>query len=222
MFRRLRVLYHKIRSVGIMRAIVWIIITGYHRIIPQRQVIWCTDLTKIDSEEFSLPDNVVIQGFYSIDEVDKEDLKTLINCGTALMGSAANILIRKRFNKGAVLWLLKTNQQLAGYRWTISNNHVTPTYIPHTETDVHSIGTEIFPAFRGLDLYILFDQGTKIIFKNEGFKRFYYETYLWNKRAVKAILKTSSHKIGVATRFKIFGKNIIIWHDMSSKKLRLP
>jgi hypothetical protein len=217
MFRRLKALYLKVKSNGFVYASKWLITTLYHRLIPQKQIIWYTDLTEIDSEGFSMPDNVVIQRFYSADQVDKEDLKTLIECGTDLMGSAGSILVRERFNKGAVLWLLKENGRLAGYRWSIINNHVTPTYFPHTETDVHSIGIEIFPGFRGGDLFRLFHEGTKVVLKKEGSKRFYSETHLWNKRAVKAYSKTNSHKIGIATRFSVFGKNVVIWHDMTGK-----
>jgi len=57
--------------------------------------------------------------------------------------------------------------------------------------------------------------------KNEGYKRCYSETYIWNKRAVKANLKIGSRKVGIATRLKIFGKNVVIWHDMSSDKIKL-
>lgn len=217
MIRRLKRLLKEIDKRGIFGGIKWLITTSYHRLLPQKQIIWCTDLTQMDAEGFSLPDNLKIQRFYSIDQVDKEDLKTLIECGTELMGSAASSLIRERFDKGAVLWLYKENGILAGYRWTIANNHVTPTYLPHTETDVHSIGEEIFPAFRGRNLFLLVRTSCRIIMKNEGFKRFYSETYLWNKRAVKAILKAGGRQFGIATMFSIFGKNVVIWHDMTCK-----
>lgn len=217
MLRRLKRIADIVKSEGITAGITWLITTVYHRVIPQKQVIWLADLIKLDSERFSIPDNIEIQRFNSIDEVDKKDYKSLIECGTDLMGSAGSILVRERFDKGFVLWLLKENGQLAGYRWTIVNNHVTPTYVPHTETDAHSIGIEIFSDFRGSHLFRLFDEGIKIALKKEGYKRFYSETFLYNKRAIKAILKTSSRKIGIATRFNIFGKNVIAWHDMTGK-----
>ena len=218
MFRRLKRIADIVRSEGLIAGIKWLIITLYHRVIPQKQVIWRTDLTETNSEGFSLPENIEIKRFYSIDQMEKEDLKTLIEDGTDLMGSAGRILIRERFEKGAVLWLLKVNGQLGGYRWTINNDHVNPTYVPHTEADVHSIGSELLPAFRGRDLFDLFRISSYITLKNEGFKRYYSETYLWNKRAVKSILKNSPRKkIGIATRFRIFGKNVVVWHDMTRK-----
>ena len=218
MIRRLKRLVTTIKSEGVIVGMKWLITTIYHRIIPQKQVIWCTDLTEMDSKGFSMPDNLKIQRFYSIDELDKEDYETLIKYGTDLMGSAGSILIPERFNKGAILWLYKENGILVGYRWTIVNNHVTPTYVPHTKTDVHSIGEEIFPAFRGKNIHQLAMRFVRITSKNEGFKRYYSETYLWNKRAIKSILKGGTRPIGIATRFSIFGKNVVIWHNMTGKE----
>ncbi|MGB5157634.1 MAG: hypothetical protein WBN77_09395 [Desulfobacterales bacterium] len=218
MFRRMKVLYLRVRSDGITAAIRWLITTVYHRTIPQKQVIWCTDITEINPEGFSIPDNLKIKYFYSIDQVDKEDLKTLTKYGgTELMGSAASSIIHDRFAKGAVLWLLKENGKLAGYRWTIVNKHMLPPYVPHTESDVHIIGTEVFPGFRDRELFQIFIKYSNITLKNEGFKRNYSETYLYNKRAVKAILKIGARKIGIARRFSFFGKNVVIWYDMTGK-----
>lgn len=216
-FRRLNVLYLKVRSDGIAAAIHWLMTTVYNRAIPQKQVIWCDDISEIDSAGFSVQKGIDILRFYSIDQIDQSDFETLSEYGTDLMGSAGSILIRDRFAKGAVLWLIKVDGVLAGYRWTFNNDHTNPTYVPQTEKDVHSIGVELFPAFRGREMFNLFRMSMYITLKNEGLKRFYLETHLWNKRAVKAFLKTDTHKIGIATRFSIFGKNVVIWHDMTSK-----
>jgi len=217
MFRRLKRIKGMIKSDGFILAIKWLSETIYHRLIPQKQVIWCDDISEIESAGFSVPKEIDVQRFYSIDQIDQNDFKILSEYGTDLMGSAGSILIHDRFAKGAVLWLIKVNGILAGYRWTFNNDHTNPTYVPHTEKDVHSIGVELFPAFRGQEMFNLFKKSMYITLKNELFKRFYLKTHLWNRRAVKAFLKTDTHKIGIATRFRIFGKNVVIWHDMTCK-----
>jgi len=214
MFRRLKVIFFRIKSYGLVYGIKWLIVMCYHRVIPQKQVIWCIDLTKLYAKTLLLPDNIEIQRFDAINQVSQKDIEKLIDSNSDLMGSAASMLIRERFNKGAALWLLKENGQLAGYQWTISNNHETPTYLPHTETDVHTIGIELLKEFRGRDLLYLFQVSTFITLKNNGFKRHYLETYLWNKRALKAFSKIGLRKIGIARRFNFLGKNIVIWYDM--------
>ena len=217
MLRRLKRLAEIIRSEGFVAGMKWLLMAMHHRFIPEKQVVWCNDLTAFDANGFKLPDHVEIQRFYSIDQMSKEDLKILMDCKSELMGSAASILIHERFNKGAVLWLLKENRHIAGYRWTIVNNHVTPTYVPHTKTDVHSVGAELFVEFQGRSLIDLFLKSTLITLKDEGFKRYYAETYLQNKRALKAFSRIGLHKIGTASRFSIFGKNVVIWHDVSEE-----
>lgn len=219
MLRRFKVLCREIKSAGFISAMRWLTFTLYYRIVPQKQVIWYTDLTLIDAEGFSLPESIKIEHLHTIDQVSEVDMNMLTKCKSELMGSAASILIPERFNKGAELWLYKVDGKLAGYCWTIVKNHREPTYFPLTDTDVHFIGTEIFPDFRGGTLFRLFDEGTKINLKKEGCKRYYSETFLSNEHAVRAILKkTSARKIGIATRFSIFGKDVVIWHHMSSEQ----
>ncbi len=216
MFKKLKGITAVIKSKGVVTGINWLITRVFHRAIPHKQVIWFTDLTELDAEGFSMPNNIRIERFYSVDQVDKQDYKTLAECSSDLMGSAAGRLMHERFIKGAVLWLIKVDGRLAGYRWTIANDHRTPTYMPHSNTDVHNIGAELFPGFRGMYVHQLATAFEKMTLRNEGFKRYYAETYLWNKRALKAILKkTSGRKIGIATRFSFFGKNVVVWHDMT-------
>lgn len=217
MFRRLKTICLKFRSAGIIAGIKWLITTIYNRVIPRNQVIWFTDLTEIDSAGFLLPDHIEVKRYYSLNEIDKEDYKTLVECGTALMGSAGSILIRERLNKGAVLWLLKENGRLAGYRWTIAKDTLLQTYMPQTETDVHEFANEIFPGFRGRNFGQLTFQQTLIMLKNEGFKRYYAEIYKSNIRALKSTAKTVLKQIGVARRFNLLGRNVVIWYDMYNK-----
>jgi hypothetical protein len=215
MLRRLKRLVYIIRHEGHIAGIKWLTYAIYHRCIPEKQIIWCMDLTKLNTDGLLLPDNLKLERYHSMKQVDDHDLKTLIAFHSDLMGSATSILIPERFNKGAVLWLLKEDCQIAGYQWTIANNHATPTYFPHTEGDVHSIGIEIMPDYRGHNLQNIFQKQMWIILKNEGFKRFLSETYLRNERAIKAFSKTGQRGIGIASRFNFFGKNVVIWHDMS-------
>jgi hypothetical protein len=218
MLRRLKAVVKKVRTDGIISGIRWLIIKIYRRMLPHRQTIRFADLGEISSDGFSMPDNIKIQRFHSRDQMNKEDLKILLESETELMGSAASNLIHQRFEKGGILWLIKVDNNLAGYRWTIVKDPITPTYVPHTEKDVHVIATELFKEYRGKNLFILFTKHMMITLKNEGFKRVFSETYLWNKRADNALSKIEYYrKIGIARRFSFFGRNIVIWYDMSNK-----
>lgn len=217
MFRRLKVIVNKFRSNGAVACLIWLFVAIIRRIFPYRQAIWFTDLTELSTDEFIMPTNIKIKRYSSRDQMDKEELKRLIECDTELMGSAGGIIIDERFDKGALLWLIEEDCHMAGYRWTIVKDPLMPTYIPHTESDVHELGAEIFEGFRGRNILQISTKYILITLKNEGFKRFYSESYLWNKRAVNAFLKTDYRKIGIAKRFSLFGRNVIIWYGMSNK-----
>lgn len=217
MIRRLRRLSKEIKKRGLWGGIKWLLIITKRKIVPHRQVIWFIDLREIDSETFSLPDNVEVKRYYREDEIEHADYIRLVETGTELMGSNAIQLIKERFNNGAHLWLIKENGQFAGYKWSIVKDPLTPTYIPHTEKDVHGIGGELFEEFRGKGLFEIFDNYQFIALKKDGFSRFYSETYEWRESAVRTLSKSKiRRKIGVAKRFSILGRNIVIWYEMSN------
>lgn len=202
---------------GFFGGLRWLLITVKHRIIPHKQIIWLVDLNEIDDKDFLLPKDIEIIRFRSKEEVDDVILNRIIEGGTDLMGSAADEILKKRFENGATLWIMIADGKVAGYKWTIVKDPLTPTYIPHTQKDIHGIGGEMFGSFRGRNLFQIFTKYKLITLKREGFSRFYSETYIWNKAAVKACLKTDYREIGIAKRFNLFGRNIVVWYDMSNK-----
>lgn len=217
MLRRLKRIQGVVRSQGIIAGLGWLIRTIYHRVIPQKQAIWFADLTVVDDKNFSLPAGVEIKRYTSRQELTETDYKMLLAKGTALMGSATHILIDERLKNGAVLWLLKENGNLAGYRWTIVRDTLLGTYVPHTELDVHEFGVEVFSGYRGKKIFQMFVKHALITLKHEGYKRFFTEVHLWNERSMKAMAKTDLRKIGVASRFNVLGRNVVVWYDMYNK-----
>ena len=217
MYRRLQRIISVMRADGILAGLRWLFQTTYHRIVPQKQAIWFADLTEVDDKNFCLPDGVEVKRYASRKKLDETDYETLVEKGTALMGSGARILIDERLKNGAVLWLVKENGNLAGYRWTIVRDTLLGTYVPHTEFDVHEFGVEVFSGYRGRNIFQVFVKHALITLKIEGYKRFFTEVHLWNERSMKAMAKTDLRKIGTATRFNFFGRNVVIWYDMCNK-----
>jgi hypothetical protein len=213
MIRRLKRLLKEIGKRGVFGGIKWMTIEIERKIFPHRQVIWLVDLMEICDEKFALPDDIKIKRYNGEDEIEHGDYIRLVETGTELMGSNAKNIIKKYFNKGAQLWLMKKNGQLAGYKWSIVKEPLLPTYIPHTEKDVHGMAGEMFEEFRGKGLFQIFTNYQLIALKKDGFSRLYSESYVWDKLAVRALSKIY-RKIGEATIFRIRGKKIVIWHEM--------
>jgi hypothetical protein len=218
MLIRLKNLKEKIKSDRFLDSFRWFLVRRVRRIFPFRKVIWWTDLTELPEGKFELPENIKITRCISKDGMDKEDLKVLIESGTELMGTNAIKEIDKRFEKGATLWLIKENGCLAGYEWTMAKDSLTHTFVPHVESDIHALDIELFKDFRGRGLYEIHVEYLRNIFKNEGFKRLYFETHLLNKRALRAIMKKEPRILGIARKFYLFGRNIVIWSEMCNEE----
>lgn len=217
MLRRVKRLANEVRDNGIIAGLGWFFKTFYYRIVPQQQAIYFVDLTEINDKGFILPESIEVNKYCALTELDEKDYQILITRGTSLMGSAASTLISQRFSHGATLWLTKENNQLAGYRWTISKDNLLKTYIPHTESDVHDFGSELFEEFRGRNILQISFKQTMLTLKKEGYKRCYGEIHMHNKRSLKAYSRTIFRKIGIAKRFNFFGRNVVVWYDMYNK-----
>ena len=60
--------------------------------------------------------------------------------------------IKERFDKGASLWLIKFEDRLAGYGWTLQGRTIEPHYFPLGQDDVHLFDFHVFPKYRGRGL----------------------------------------------------------------------
>lgn len=202
---------------GLVGSIHWLFVKIQRKFI-KRQILFFVELTEINDNDFLLPDNITIEIVKSENEIGDKELKRLIEGGTALMGNKAKQMIKERFAKGALLWLMKMNDQFAGYSWTISKDTLRPTYMPYTEKDVHGIGDEIFEEFHNQGLHRIFVKYQLINMKNEGFLRFFGEIYVWNKPSLRSYGKTEMRKLGIAKKRFLGGRNIVTWYEMYNRK----
>lgn len=216
MLRRLSRLSKEIDKRGLLGGINWLLTTLIRRIFPHRQVIFFADLMEMDSNNLSLADNVEIKKYSRKDEIEHAEYIKLVETGTELMGSNAANLIEERFRNGGQLWVIRENGLFAGYGWAIVKDPLTPTFFPHTEKDVHHLAGEVFQEFRGREVFRILTQYMLIDYKKEGFSRFYGQVYEWNKASIRANSKFM-RKIGVAKRFSILGREIVIWYEMLNK-----
>jgi GNAT superfamily N-acetyltransferase len=141
-------------------------------------------------------------------EISATDLNCLFNQKGKFMIERH---FRERFPKGAILWLLRVNQSVAGYRWTMRGNSIKPHFYPLTAKDAHFFDVEIFPEYRGRGLNSFFINYVLARMKNEGVERAFIEMREWNKSNRRSIRKTSFKNIGIARKYVLFGKKIVIW-----------
>jgi hypothetical protein len=225
MMRKLKILGKTLAKIikldGFIPSMRWLFFEIFPKIVPQRKTIWVRDITEIEEEGFELPPNITTMPFRSCEEMEEGDLKLLIESNTELMGRRAEYIIKERFDKGAVLWLIKEDGRLVGYRWIIAKDPLYPTYFPHMESDIHGIDAEFFKDSRGKGLTGITQKKTMIALKQEGFKRWISEISPRNKSSIRANLKMGHQQIGVARRFSLFGRDIVIWSDMCNKEKKI-
>ena len=120
-------------------------------------------------------------------------------------------LMAERFQRGASLWVVKWEEQIAGYGWTLPGATMEPHFFPIGIHDVHLFDFRIFPEYRGRRInpslvgHILYELAT------DGKSRVFIEAEEWNQAQLSSLSRTPFRPLGLALRFRILGKTIVIW-----------
>ncbi len=124
--------------------------------------------------------------------------------------------MKERFDLGASLWLIRSQDKLAGYGWTLRGRTVEPHYFSIGRDDVHLFDFHVFPQFRGqgmnpfLVIYILCSLAS------EGAGRAFIEAAEWNQPQLSSLAKTPFRHLGLAKKWTIFGRNVVVWGKTKS------
>lgn len=119
--------------------------------------------------------------------------------------------IEKRFGLGASLWLIKFEERLAGYGWTLQGGTVEPHYLRLGKKDVHFFDFYVFPAFRGQGLNPLLLADILRRLGTECGRRAFIEAAEWNHSQLASLTKTPFCLLGCARKFTILGHTIVWW-----------
>jgi GNAT superfamily N-acetyltransferase len=121
--------------------------------------------------------------------------------------------IKKRFELGGSLWLIKSEGHLAGYGWTLQGHTVEPHYFRLGPDDVHLFDFQVFPQYRGRGMnpllvgYIL--RGLAV----EGGCRAFIEAAEWNRPQLASLRNTPFRRLGLARKFTVFGRTMVCWEE---------
>ena len=120
-------------------------------------------------------------------------------------------MIKERFELGASLWLIKVEDNLAGYGWTLQGRTVEPHYFPLAADDVQFLDFHVFPKYRGraLDWFLM----THILHRlaAEGRARAFGEAAEWNQASLSSFAMTPFRRLGWARKFTILRHTIVCW-----------
>jgi hypothetical protein len=175
-------------------------------ILARNMVVFYCDLGKL--RPILAPAGCCVRRVGSLAELGSDRLQEVISFWNAKL---AERNIRERFAKGATLWLVEAENQLAGFGWTLEGNTIEPYYFPLGARDVQLFDFYIFPKFRGLTFYWLLTNRILETLAVEGCSRAFADTGEWNRAQLAAFKVTPFRALGSVKTYKLFGRRLTTW-----------
>jgi GNAT superfamily N-acetyltransferase len=119
--------------------------------------------------------------------------------------------IQERFEKGASLWLVECEGQLAGYSWTIRGRAIAAYYFPIAQDDVQLFDFYVFPKFRGRAILWFLVADILQTMRAEGAVRVFGDVAEWNQPSLSFYKMTPFRLLGLVRTYKIFGQVFTCW-----------
>jgi ribosomal protein S18 acetylase RimI-like enzyme len=175
-----------------------------------RMVIFYCDLAMLAPAATEMPSRLKVVRHRTQADISLQDLQQITSFWNP---DLARHNINRRFGLGASLWLIRFEDKLAGYGWTLQGRTVEPHYFPLGENDVQFLDFHVFPKYRGraLDWFLM----TYILHQlaKDGRARAFGEAAEWNKASLSSFGMTPFRRLGFARKFTIFGRTTVWWDE---------
>lgn len=136
------------------------------------------------------------------------DLQEMLHVGSATL---ARQQMKERFAKGASLWLVKIDDCLAGFGWTMRGSTIEGHYFPLGDRDAHLFNFHVFPPYRGRGLNPVLVEYILDSLAADGVRRAFIEAAEWNDPQLSSLKKTRFEYLGVAAKQAVFGRTMVVW-----------
>jgi hypothetical protein len=173
-----------------------------------RMIVFYCDLPLLTPGPVKIPSSVRVDRLTKETELRQQDLEDITSFWNP---KRARRNIKERFAKGASLWLIKSEERVAGYGWTLQGCTMEPYYFPLAPEDLHLFNFHVFPQYRGqrmnplLVLYIL--DNLSIHCRGRAF----IEAAEWNEAQLRSLQKTPFRRLGVVRSGTIFRHTFVSW-----------
>jgi hypothetical protein len=173
-----------------------------------RMVVFYCDLASQKLHAMHAPAGCSVRRIKSMTELGSDRFQEIT---AAWNPKLAGQNIRERFEKGASLWLVESENQLAGFGWTLEGNAIEPYYFPLGARDVQLFDFYIVPKFRGRPLYWLLTNHILCALAAEGWSRAFADTNEWNRAQLAAFRLTPFRALGSVKTYRLFGRVLTRW-----------
>ena len=204
-----------VREKGFFSAIGRIFEVAWQRIFQGESIIFCSELGRMGNTPLGYPAGIVFERKRSMEELTEEDLQRLSSVTSA---EVAGRQLRERFERGADLWFARVAGQVAAYEWTIAGFPLVHFFFPMSDRDVHAFDIWTYKEHRNRGLGTYLDVYMQGELRKEGFDRVFRAIYRWNRASIRVEEKFGAFEYGRARKFRIFGRDLVIWSRMSNRR----
>jgi hypothetical protein len=177
-------------------------------LFARRMIVFYCDLSALPARPAKIPNSMRVDRVRSEMEITSPDLQEI----TAFWNpKQARRNVKERFAKGASLWLIKSEDKVAGYGWTLQGQTVAEYYFPMGPKDVQLFDFYVFPKFRGRAMHWLLTAYILQTLAAEGAARAFADTAEWNQAQISSFKMTSFRRLGMVRPFTILGRTFVSW-----------
>jgi len=184
-------------------------------LFSSRMVVFYCDLIKLAMPPVNLPSSLKVERLRSYAELGAQDLQEMTSFWNP---KQAHRNIRERFDRRATLWLVKSEDRLAGFSWTLRGSTVAPYYFLLGEDDVQLFDFYVFPKFRGRAILWFLVSHILHSLKDEGAARIFGDVAEWNQASLSFYRMTPFRRLGLARSFTILGHTFTRWVEHRTEK----
>lgn len=196
------------RRNGFRATIRRIVLAAKRSLFSSRSVLFYCDLSTLTSSTTDLPSSLKVERKASEAEISPQDLQQITSLWNPKL---AQRNMQERFGLGASLWLIKFEDQLAGYGWTLQGRTVEPHYFRLGPDDVHLFDFHVFPQYRGRGLNPLLVTQILHTLSGECRGRAFIEAAEWNQAQLASLRRTPFRLLGSARKLTLFRHTMVFW-----------
>ena len=155
-----------------------------------------------------MPSSIHVERKRNCTEISAQDTQEIIGVWSPELASRN---MAQRFGLGASLWLIKFEDKLAGYGWTLQGRTVEPHYLHLGDEDVHCFDFHVLSAYRGRGMNPLLVNFILGQLANDCAGRAFIEAAEWNQAQLASLRKTAFRYLGRARKVTVLGNTIVSW-----------
>lgn len=196
------------------------VLAAKRALFSSRMIVFYCDLPSLPVRPVNIPASMTVERVTGEGELRPQDFDEITSFWNP---TQARRNVRERFANGASLWLIKSEEHVAGYGWTMQGRTIAEYYFPMAPKDVQLFDFYVFPKFRGRALHWLLTAYILQALAAEGAARAFADTGEWNQPQISSFRMTPFRRLGLVRSFTVFGHTFVSWAEReSAEQIEIP